>query len=172
MRKLIAAINMTLDGFCNHTAMRPDDAQMEHYNELYRGADLELFGRTTYQLMESYWPEIAEKQNDDKLENEFAVLIDDISKIVYSRTLEKADWKNTELKHELLAEDIIELKHQEGKNILVGGPSLIVQLTKLGLIDEYQLSVHPVILGSGLTLFKDITEKIDLKLLNTKTFGN
>ncbi|MEJ0072646.1 MAG: dihydrofolate reductase family protein [Candidatus Saccharibacteria bacterium] len=172
MRKLIAAINMTLDGFCNHTAMRPDDAQMEHYNELYRNADLDIFGRTTFQLMEGFWPEIAAKQNDDKLSNEFAVLIDDIPKIVYSRTLDRVEWRNTELKHELVAEDIVELKQREGKNILVGSPSLIVQLTNLGLIDEYQLSVHPTILGSGLPLFKDISERVDLKLLSTKTFGN
>ena len=163
---------MTLDGFCDHTAMRPDDAQMEHYNELYRNADLELFGRVTYQLMESYWPEIAKTQNDDKLSNEFAVLIDDIPKIVYSRTLDSVDWKPTELKHELVTEDIVALKNSEGKNILVGGPSLIVQLTQLGLIDEYQLCVHPVILGSGLPLFKNITDKVDLQLLTTKTFGN
>src|ERR1700760_1971497 len=161
MRKLIAAINITVDGFCDHTAMRPDDLQMEHYNELYRNADLEIFGRVTYQLMEGYWPEIAQKQNDGKLENEFAVLIDDIPKIVYSRTLQTADWKNTELKDELVAEDIVKLKEQDGKNILVGGPSLIVQLTKLGLIDEYQLSVHPIILGTGLPLFKGITESVD-----------
>jgi dihydrofolate reductase len=169
MRKLIAAINMTLDGFCDHTAGIPDDELMEHYNELFRGADTEIFGRTTYQLMESYWPEIAQKQNDDKLSNEFAVLIDDIPKIVYSRTLQTVDWKNTELKHELVAEDIIKLKQQPGKNILVGSPSLIVQLTGLGLIDEYQLCVHPVILGSGLPLFKNLTERVDLKLLKSKT---
>lgn len=172
MRKLIAAINMTLDGFCDHTAMRPDDAQMEHYNELYRSADLELFGRVTYQLMESYWPEIAKTQADDKLSNEFAVLIDDIPKIVYSRTLDHVDWQPTELKPELVAEQIMELKRQEGKNILVGSPSLIVQLTRLGLIDEYQLAVFPVILGSGLPLFKNITDKVDLTLQSTKTFGN
>lgn len=172
MRKLIAAINMTLDGFCDHTAMAPDDAQMEHYNELYRNADLELFGRVTFQLMESYWPDIAKAQNESKLENEFAVLIDNIPKIVYSRTLQSVDWKPTELRHKLVAENIVDLKNRDGKNILVGGPSLIVQLTKFGLIDEYQLCVHPTILGSGLPLFKDITDKVDLTLLETKTFGN
>jgi len=172
MRKLIAAINMTLDGFCDHTAMRPDDVQMEHYNELYRNADLEIFGRVTYQLMEEYWPEIAKTQNDDKLSNEFAVLIDDIPKIVYSRTLQTVNWQPTELKHELAKEEIVELKDREGKNILIGGPSLIVQLTKLGLIDEYQICVHPTILGSGLPLFKNITDKVELTLLETKTFGN
>lgn len=172
MRKIIAAINMTLDGFCDHTAMRPDDKQMEHYNELYRNSDTELFGRVTFQLMESYWPEIAKEQSESELENEFAVLIDNIPKIVYSRTLETVDWQPTELKRELVAEDIAELKNCEGKNILVGGPSLIVQLTKLGLVDEYQICVHSTVLGSGLPLFKNITEKFDLSLLETKTFSN
>lgn len=172
MRKLIAAINMTVDGFCDHTAMAPDDALMEHFNDLYRSADLEIFGRVTYQLMESYWPEIAKTQSDGKLENEFAVLIDDIPKIVYSRTLQTVDWKNTELKHELVAEEIVELKERAGKNILVGGPSVIVELTKLGLIDEYQLVFHPIILGSGLPLFKNITDRIDLKLLQSKTYDS
>jgi dihydrofolate reductase len=172
MRKLIAAINVTLDGFCDHTAMLPDDTVMEHYNELFRSADLLLFGRTTFQLMESYWPDVAANApTDDKLEDEFAKLIDDIPKILYSRTLDHVDWQPTELKHELVAEEIVELKQQEGKNILVGSPSLIVQLTKLSLIDEYQLGIFPVILGTGLPLFKSITARVDLKLLSAKTFG-
>ena len=172
MRKLIAAINMTVDGFCDHTAATPDDALMQYFNDLFRNADVEIFGRITYQLMEEYWPEVAKTQSDDKLNNEFAVLMDDIHKIVYSRTLESVDWKNTELKHELVADDIIKLKQQTGKNILVGSPSLIVALTKLGLIDEYQLVVHPVILGSGLPLFKDISDSIDLKLTQSRTYAS
>ncbi len=172
MRKIIAAINTTVDGFCDHTAMRPDDALMEHYNNLYQSADTEIFGRVTYQLMESFWPAVAKAQSEDKLSNEFAVLIDEIPKIVYSRTLDSTDWKHTELKHELVAEDIIKLKQQAGKNILVGGPSIIVELTKLGLIDEYQLGVHPIILGTGLPLFKNITDRIDLKLIKSETYGS
>ena len=103
--------------------------------------------------------------------DEFAVLIDNISKIVYSRTLKNVDWKNTTLKKEVIKEEILELKQQAGKDILVGSPSLIVALTQLGLVDEYQLGVQPIVLGSGLPLFKDIKDRIDLKLLKTKTFG-
>lgn len=103
--------------------------------------------------------------------DEFAVTIDNISKIVYSRTLENVDWKNTELKRELVKEEILELKQQTGKNILVGSPSLIVALTQLGLVDEYQLAVQPTVLGSGLPLFRNITDRIDLKLVKTKAFG-
>ena len=172
MRKLIAAINMTLDGFCDHTAMIADIELHQHFNEVLRNADTILYGRTTYQLMESYWPDIVKNPTGVKSEEEFAVLIDNISKIVFSRTLQQVDWKNTKLKKDIIKEEILELKQQTGKNILAGSPSLIVALTQLGLIDEYQLVVHPVILGSGLPLFKNIKDRVDLKLLKTKTFGS
>jgi dihydrofolate reductase len=110
MRKLIAAINMTLDGFCNHAAMIADDEIHEHYNELLRSADTLIYGRITYQLMESYWPSVVKNPTGNKSIDEFAVLIDNISKIVYSRTLKNVDWKNTTLKKEIIKEEILELK--------------------------------------------------------------
>ena len=171
MRKLIAAMNMTLDGFCDHTAMIADEEIHQHYNELLSNADTLLYGRITFQLMESYWPSVVRNPTGNKPMDEFAVLIDDISKIVFSRTLKSVDWKNTELKKEVIKEEVLELKQQAGKHILVGSPSLIVALTQLDLIDEYQLAVHPTVLGSGLPLFKNIRDRINLKLLKTKTFG-
>ena len=175
MRKLIAAINMTLDGFCDHTAGIADDELHQHYNELLSNADTILFGRITYQLMESYWPAVVKNPTGNKPEDEFAVLIDNISKIVFSRTLKNVDWKNTVLKKEVIKEEVLVLKQSRNggsKNILVGSPSLIVALTQFDLIDEYQLCVQPIILGSGLTLFKNIKDRVDLKLLKTKTFGS
>jgi len=171
MRKLIAAINMTLDGFCDHTAMIADEEIHQHYNELLSNADTLIYGRITFQLMESYWPSVVKNPTGNKPTDEFAVLIDNISKIVFSHTLKNVDWKNTRLKKEVIKEEVLELKQQAGKNILVGSPSLIVALTQLDLIDEYQLAVHPVVLGSGLPLFKNVKDRIDLKLLKTKTFG-
>ena len=171
MRKLIAAINMTLDGFCDHTAVIPDDELHQHYNELLSDADTLLYGRITYQLMESYWQSFIKNPTGNKTENEFAVLIDNISKIVFSHTLKNVDWKNTKLKKEIIKEEILELKQQAGKNILAGSPSLIVALGQLDLIDEYQLCVHPIVLGSGLPLFKNVRDRINLKLLKTKRFG-
>jgi dihydrofolate reductase len=170
MRKLIAAMNMTLDGFCDHTAMVADDEIHQHYSELLRSADTIIYGRITYQLME-YWKAVVENPTGNKPMDEFAVAIDNIQKIVYSRTLKNVDWKNTELKNEVSKEEVLELKRQPGKDILVGSPSLIVDLAKLDVVDEYQLSVQPTVLGSGLPLFKNVTERIDLKLLKTKTFG-
>ena len=171
MRKIIAAMNMTLDGFCDHTAMIADEEIHQHYNELLSNANTLIYGRITYQLMEGYWPTVVKNPTGNKPMDEFAVLIDNISKIVFSRTLQHVDWKNTELKKEIIKEEILELKEQTGKNILVGSPGLIVAFTQLDLIDEYQLGLQPTVIGSGLSLFKNIRERIDLKLLKTKTFG-
>jgi dihydrofolate reductase len=172
MRKLIAAINMSLDGFCDHTAMIADDELHEHYNELLRSAGSLLYGRITYQLMESFWPSVVKNPTGNKPIDDFAVLIDNIPKIVFSRTLQQVNWNNTELKKEIIKEEILELKRQAGKDIFAGSPSLIVALGQLDLIDEYQLAVQPTILGSGLRLFKNTRDRIDLKLLKTKTFGS
>ena len=164
-------MNMTLDGFCDHTAMIADDEIHQHYNELLSSADTLIYGRITYQLMESYWPSVVKNPTGNKPIDEFAVLIDNISKIVFSRTLKSVDWKNTELRKEVTREEILELKQQAGKSILVGSPSLIVALGQLDLVDEYQLAVQPTVLGSGLTLFKNVKDRIDLSLLKTKAFG-
>jgi dihydrofolate reductase len=172
MRKLIAAINMTLDGYCDHTAMIADDEIHEHYNELLRKADTLIYGRITYQLMESFWPSIVKNPTGNKPIDEFAVLIDNISKIVYSRTLNNVTWKNSILKNEVIKDEILALKHQASKDIFVGSPSLIIALTQLGVIDEYQIAVQPIILGSGLPLFKNINDRVNLKLLTTKTFAS
>jgi dihydrofolate reductase len=169
MRKLIAAINMTLDGYCDHNAVTADDEVHQHYNDLLHDAGALLYGRTTYQLMESYWPDIVKNPTGNKPTDEFAVLIDNIPKIVFSRTLKSVNWKNTTLKHELTKEDLAALKQEAGKNIFAGSPGLISALMQLGLIDEYQLCIHPVIAGKGLPLFKNISDSIPLKLLRTKT---
>jgi dihydrofolate reductase len=171
MRKLIAVMNMTLDGFCNHTAMIADEEIHQHYNELLSNADSLIYGRITYQLMESYWQSVVKNPTGIKATDEFAVLIDHISKIVFSRTLKNVDWKNSILKKEISKEEILALKQQAGKNILVGSPSLIIALSQLDLIDEYQLGVQPTVLGSGLPLFKNIKDSIHLNLLRTKTFA-
>ena len=162
---------MTLDGFCDHTAMIADDEIHQHYNELLSSADTLIYGRITYQLMESYWPSVVKDPTGNKPMDEFAVLIDNISKIVYSRTLKNVSWKNTTLKKEIIKEEVLGLKQQAGKNILVGSPSLIMAFSQLDLIDEYQLGVQPIVAGNGLPLFKNVRDRVDLKLLKTKTFG-
>ena len=172
MRKLIAAINMTLDGFCDHTAGIADDELHQHYNEVLRNADTLLYGRITYQLMESFWPNVVKNPTGNKPTDEFAVLIDNISKIVFSHSLKNVGWKNVRLAKRSIKEEVLALKQQSGKNILAGSPSLIVTLMQLDLIDEYQLCVHPIILGKGLRLFKNINDRINLNLIKTKVFGS
>ncbi len=170
MRKLIAAINMSLDGFCDHDKMSADDEIHDHYTELLGGADTIIYGRKTFELME-FWPKLVAEPSGNAAMDEFAVVMDEIHKVVYSRTLEKVEWKTAELRRELNKDEIIELKNKEGKPILVGSPSMIVQLGNLCLIDEYQLAIQPTIIGNGLSLFKKVADRIDLKLLKTKTFG-
>lgn len=162
---------MTLDGFCDHTAMIADEEIHDHYSDLLRNAGTLIYGRITYQLMESYWPTVVRNPTGNKPMDDFAVLIDDIPKIVYSRSLKNVVWKNSTLKKEIIKEEILGLKQQAGKDIVVGSPSLIVALAELGVVDEYQLGVQPTVLGNGLPLFKNIRDRIDLKLLKTKTFG-
>ena len=170
MRKLISSINITLDGFCNHTAVIADDELHQQANELLKSADTLLFGRITYQLMESGWPPIVQHPTGNKPMDEFAVLIDNIDKVVFSRTLKNVEWKNTRLAQGNIKDEVIKLKEQSGKNIVAGGPSLIIGLMNLDLIDEYQFCVQPIILGSGLELFKNINDRINLKLITSKTF--
>lgn len=170
MRKLIAAMNMTLDGFCDHTAMIADDEIHQHYTELLRNADIVIYGRKTFQLME-FWPTLVANPSGNKAMDDFAVVMDEVHKIVYSRTLDRVNWKTAELKREIVKDEILDLRQQAGKDIFVGSPSLIVQLTNLGLVDEFQLAIQPTIAGSGLALFKDIDGRIDLTLIKTKTFG-
>jgi len=170
MRKLIAAINMTLDGFCDHTVLIPDQEIHQHYTELLGQGDVILYGRTTYQLME-FWRPLLENPSEEKSMNEFALAIDKIHKIVFSHTLTNVDWDSATLIKQDLKGKVLELKQQSGKAIFVGSRSLIIQLMKLNLIDEYQFCIHAVIAGNGLPLFADINERTVLRLLKTKTFS-
>ena len=161
---------MTLDGFCDHTALIADDEIHQHYNELLRNTDTLIYGRITYQLMESYWPTVVKNPTGNKPMDEFALIIDNIFKTVFSHTLKNVEWKNVKLAKRNIKEEVLELRQQAGKDILVGSRSLIVALLNLNLIDEFQLSVQPIIAGKGLPLFKNINDRINLKLLKTKTF--
>ncbi len=164
---------MTLDGFCDHTSGVPDEEIHQHYADLLRSADTILYGRIAYQLME-FWRTVLENPTGDKAMDDFAVAIDNTPKIVFSRTLKNVDWKSAKLASQDLEQEVLELKRscQNGsKDVFVGSPGLIAALAKLNLIDEYQLCIHPVIAGSGLPLFRNISEKITLQLIRTKTFG-
>jgi len=173
MRKIIAAINMTLDGFCDHTAIIPDDEIHQHYADLLRTADILLYGRITFQLME-YWRTVVENPTGNKAMDEFALMMDNIPKIVFSHTLKNVEWKSAKLANQALEEEVLKLKQSRNggsKDIFVGSRSLIIQLMKHHLIDEYQICIHPVVAGSGLPLFENINDSTTLKLLKTKIFN-
>ena len=170
MRKLIAAINMTLDGYCDHTAVNADDELHDHYTALLRSAGAILYGRITYQLME-FWPTLLKNPSGNKSLDEFAVVMDRVPKIVFSHTLKNLDWESAHVAKTGLQEEVEALKQQPGRDIFVGSPSLIVQGTNLNLIDEYQICIYPVLTGKGLPLFKDLHDRGELKLLKTKTLS-
>src|SRR5882757_5660820 len=125
MAKLIAAMNMTLDGFCDHTEMIADEEIHRHYSDLINNACTLLYGRITYQLMESYWPTVIENPTGNKATDEFAISIDSVPKIVFSHTLKDLGWKTARLATRGLDEEVREIKQQSGKDVLVGSPGLI-----------------------------------------------
>lgn len=170
MAKLIAAINMSLDGFCDHTVGVGDEEIHRHYAHLLHEAGAVLYGRITYQMME-YWRPIAKNPTGEKFADEFAVAMDQVPKLVFSRTLKNVDWESARLAKRDLEEEVLELKQNLDKDFFVCSPSLISFSTKLNLVDEYQLCIHPVIAGSGLPLFKNIKDNIFLTLKKTKIFG-
>lgn len=163
---------MTLDGFCDHTAGIPDEEIHQHYADLLSDADAILYGRVTYQLMQ-FWQTLIKNPSGEKSMDDFAMAIDKIPKIVFSHTLKNTEWDSAKLSNQPIEEEVLELKQSRNggsKDILVGSRSLIIQLMKLNLIDEYQLCVHPVVAGSGLPLFENINDRTILKLIKTKTF--
>lgn len=173
MRRIIVSNYASLDGFFAGPNGEIDwfvwDQETADYSkDLIESIDTILFGRVTYELMAGYWPK-ADPASEDP------VIIDamnNLPKIVFSKTLEKVTWTNSRLVRENVAEEISEMKQQSGRDMVIyGSGSLVSYLTQLGLIDEYRIFVNPVVLGSGKPLFKDLANRVYLKLLKTKTFN-
>jgi dihydrofolate reductase len=173
MRNVTFAINITLDGCIDHTKFNPAEDLLEHYTRLLRDdAGVLVYGRKTYQLMVPYWPDIAKSQSETKEDIEFAQAFDSKEKIVFSRSLASVDDKNTRIIRTNLRDEILKLKKEPGKNILVGGVDVPSQLMELGLIDEYRFVIMPIIAGEGRRLFDGVNlqKKLQLKLAESKTF--
>ena len=172
MRNLIFAINTTLDGCVDHTRQLADDETHEYFTDLLRECDLGVFGRITYQLMVPFWPEVAKSQSMSKASNEFARVFDSLDKIVFSRTLETVEDKNTRIVRTNLRDELLKLKQEQGKSILLGGVSVPSQLIELGLVDEYRFVVGPIVAGEGRRLLEGVSlpEKLQLKLVESKIF--
>jgi dihydrofolate reductase len=172
VRKLIYTINITIDGCCDHTKMVPDEEVHEHYTHLLRDFDLLVYGRKTYQLMVPYWPDVAKSPSSTKADKEFAQTFESIKKLVFSRSLDSAEDKNTRIVRTNLHDEILKLKQEPGKNILAGGVDIPSQLIKLGLVDEYRFVVQPILAGEGRRLLEgaSLPEKLQLKLVESKPF--
>ena len=172
MRNLIFAINITLDGCCDHTKQSIDEERLEYFTDLTREADLQVFGRKTYQLMVPYWPEVAKDQSATKADKEFARAFESSNKVVFSRSLDSAEDKNTRIVRTNLREEMLKLKQEQGKDILAGGVSIPTQLMELGLVDEYRFVVSPNFAGEGRRLLDGVSpwERSPLRLVESKTF--
>jgi dihydrofolate reductase len=174
MRNLIYAINTTLDGCIDHTKFYPDEETMEYFTHLTRDAGTFLYGRKTYELMVPFWPDVAKNPSGDRnVDVEFARAFEAVDKIiVFSQSLENPGGEKTRIVRTVLHEEILKLKQEPGKNIFTGGVTLASQLAELGLIDEYHIVVHPIIVGEGRRLFDGIKlqEKLQLKLVESTVF--
>jgi dihydrofolate reductase len=172
MRKLIFVTNITIDGCCDHTKIAPADDLFEYFIELTRDAGLQVFGRKTYQLMVPYWPDIAKDPSATKADREFAEAFVSLDKLVFSRSLDSVEDGNTRIVRTNLRDEIVKLKQEPGKNILVGGVDLPSQLIELGLVDEYRIAIAPVIAGDGRRLLEGVSlrETVHLKLVESKVF--
>lgn len=172
MKKIIAFEWLSLDGYIGGPKGETDwfvwDEEVGiEAKKVQSKTDTLLFGRTTYDIMANYWPTSASASEDPVI----ADFMNGTNKIVFSKTLEKVDWKNTRLVNEITPEQIKKIKQQADKNILIyGSASIVSQLLKSGLIDEYQIMINPVVLGSGKPLFQNIEEKLTLKVIRTKKF--
>jgi dihydrofolate reductase len=174
MRNVVLSMQVSLDGF----VARPngeldwhlvDEEFNEYAKDLLNSFDTLVFGRVSYELMASYWPTAI---TNDPVEAQIAERLNTLPKVVFSRTLKKVEWKNSRLAQGGIVEEILKMKEQPGKDIGIGGTSIVTVLGPLGLIDEYRILLVPVVLGSGKPLFNDIKDRIDLKLRTTKTFGS
>jgi dihydrofolate reductase len=147
-----------------------DEAMGRYESDLVSTADTLLLGRVTYQSFAGSWPHVPDNPSASEGEKAYARQLNSMRKIVFSRTLKNVEWNNSTLRHEIVPDEIARLKQEPGKDVLIyGSASVVSALTNLRLIDEYQLLVHPVILGGGKPLFTGIEEQVKLKLANTRT---
>ena len=172
MRNVIFAINITLDGCVDHTKQSVDEEKLEYFTHLTRGVDVQIFGRKTYQLMVPYWPDVLKGQSETKADTDFARAFVSTNKVVFSRSLDSIEDSNTRVVRGSLQDEVLRLKREQGKDMLVGGVDIPSQLMELNLIDEYRFVVSPVVAGEGRRLLEGVSlpQRLQLKLVETKIF--
>ena len=177
MRNLIFFMHTSLDGFVaglngEMDWINFDDAMFDFVATMTDQADTALYGRVTYEMMQSYWPKAGEQPNATKHDKEHSNWYNKVSKVVLSKTIQEAGLQNTKVIGDQLSDNITKLKQQDGKNILIfGSPGASQSLLNQGLIDEFWLFVNPIILGQGMPLFKAISGTTKLKLVESKIFA-
>jgi len=177
MRHLIFFMHTSLDGFVagpngEMNWINLDEALFDFVATMTNQSDTALYGRVTYEMMQSYWPKAGEQPNASKHDKEHSAWYNKVSKVVLSKTISERGLDNTTVISDQLPENINKIKQQDGKNILIfGSPGASQSLLNQGLIDEFWLFVNPIILGKGMPLFKDITGTTKLKLVESKTFA-
>jgi dihydrofolate reductase len=171
VRPLRYSINVTLDGCCDHRAVSPDEETHRHAAESIAQADALIFGRVTYEMMESAWRVPGQMEGMPDWMAPFGRTIDAARKFVVSSTLDRVDW-NAELVRGDLGEAVEELKREPGEGLFVGGVKLPLALAELGLIDEYEFVVHPRLVGHGPALFAGLSKPLDLRLVDRLEFGS
>lgn len=176
MRKIIFSMHTSLDGFVagpkgEMNWIKFDNELFDFVDTMTANADTALYGRVTYEIMQNYWPNAGKQPNASKHEKEHAAWYSKVNKVVLSTTLQEDDLENTKIIADQIAEQIHDLKSQDGDNILIfGSPSATQTLLRLGLIDEFWLFVNPVLIGQGISLFKQVTDITHLNLIESKSF--
>ena len=174
MRKLIFAINVTMDGCCDHEKGYPNEEVHQYFTKLTQEIGVLLYGRKTYELMVPFWPDIAKSSSDQPKDlKDFAEAFVSVPQIiVFSKTLPSAEEKNTTVLRADLKTEVTKLKQESGDDILTGGVDIPSQLLAAGLIDEIRMVVHPLIAGKGRRLFDDLNlqDQLKFKLVETKVF--
>ncbi|EOR95529.1 Dihydrofolate reductase [Arcticibacter svalbardensis MN12-7] len=171
MRKLVLFMHVSLDGFAADANGGLDwisyDSELQHYADgIVATVGSPVYGRVTYELMVSYWPTVLDNSDASERDKAHAQWVDKATKIVFSKTMKKAEWNNTIVINDNIAEEIYKLKQQPGKDLVIfGSPGLAHSFMELDLIDEYQLTLNPVLLGSGIPVYQDIKNKTNLKLV-------
>jgi dihydrofolate reductase len=176
MRKVIYAMSVSLDGFIEapNGDLRwsfPDEELHQHFNDWEKTIDLHLYGRGLYENMAAFWPTADENPSAPQVEIEYARIWKNMKKIVFSKTLKQVGW-NSQLVSENIVEEVNRLKAQPGKDMSVGGAGIASTFMQLGLIDEYILFIHPIILGSGKPMFRYLHDQIRLQFVETHPFGS
>lgn len=176
MRDVISFVHMSLDGFVGGPKgeldwINHDDEIFHFVSERFQDVGAALYGRTTYQMMEGYWPTIPKNPKSTPQELHHANWVERIQKVVFSRSLEKVTWNNTTLIKDNIAEEVMKLKQQPGGDLMIfGSPGFTHSLLGLGLVDAFFINVNPILVGEGIPIFRNIKEQRKLRLVHTKTF--